>query len=168
MSMLASTIFGCMYVLWSVYIDSVSRSGDPIYSIISETVLWVVFYIFFVGFWKFYCVEWKKLSDRSFLRVVFERIWLPLVTVFLVTNTNHYESPEENYLFFLVGLALFLSLTDMGASIEIFVKGKFSNLNSTNRSILYSQYPPKLRSDLLPMDLIVNIMIVIMIIKKVT
>ena len=168
MSIFLAIIIGGIYIFYSVYSDGIARGGDPLYSVISETVLWIIFYILFVGVWKAYCVEWKRLTDRKLLRGLCERVWFPLVTVFLVTSTDYYVKFDGISFSLLLGFALFLSLVDVGASIERFVVNKFLNLNPINQTILYSQYPPKCRSDLLPMDLIVNIMTAIMTIKKIT
>lgn len=168
MSLFIAIIVGIAHVFLSVYGSSMSRGGDPIYSVLAETLLWFVFLVLFVAVWKYYCLEWKKLSSKSSIRVLLDKLFYPAISVVLIGGSSHYSSNFLEGLVVASGITLLFALIDIDSSIGRSVATIFSDLNVTNRKMLYSRYPPKSRADILPMDLIVNIWIIVMIIKKVT
>ena len=161
-------IVGAAHVFLSVYGGGMSRGGDPIYSVLAETLLWFVFLVLFVAVWKYYCLEWKKLSSKSSIRILLDRLFYPAITVILIGSQSHFSSPSLEGLAITSGVILFFALIDIDSSIGRSVANIFSDLNVMNRKMLYSRYPPKSRADILPMDLIVNIWIIVMIVKKAT
>ncbi len=167
MSLLFLFLFGLSYLILSTNNENLIHENIPFYSVVAESILWVIFLFLFVAVWKFYCVEWKKLSHSSVLQAIFDKLWFPFVTVFLVTNSSYYNSSIPKYSVVISGVALFIALIDVDSSIKKAVENIFCNVNINNQRMLYSHYPPLSRADLLPMDLLINIGVVIMIIKKI-
>jgi hypothetical protein len=168
MLFILAILVGVLHVGYTVYQKSVSRGGDPIYSVLAESLLWFAFLVLFVAVWKFYCKEWSRLSDQSVLRVVAERIWAPLIAVFLITEPQYYLPGKTVIGVVVSGLALFVVLMDWGGSIRNTVERVFTGIHVMDNRILYSNFPPRKRSDLFPMDAIVNVATIIMILKKLT
>jgi len=115
---------------------------------------------------KVYAKEWGLVSDKSIIKMLFERIWLPFLTVYIFSKSEHLflESTGNNILIIL----LILSLSDFDNSFSRFVRRKFSDVNEINRKLCYSVYPPKNRADIFPMDLIFMTLSIGILIKKLT
>lgn len=115
---------------------------------------------------KIYSREWGLVKKKSNLKIIFERIWLPLLTVYIFSKNDFLftESVFENLLIIL----LIISLADIDNSISRFVDTKFSDVNEVNRKICYLKYPPRDRVDIFPMEIIFHILSIVILIKKLT
>jgi hypothetical protein len=169
MSIVALLSAGTIYIVISLYIDLVQNNDLPFYSYIAESILVISFAGLFVTSWKFYCAEWKQLSGKTIIQLFFEKVFFPLVTVFLVTPKMILDNiGQPDILILITGLLFIITLADIDSSIGKTVYNKFRKMNATNRRILYSAYPPRTRGDLLPLDAIIFIIIFVMIIRKLT
>lgn len=166
MSLIVSLAFAAIVIVSSTYRRSLEMGGEPIYAIVAESALWFFFFISFVAVWQFYCGEWKKLSPHSIPQAAFQRLIFPMATVLLIIHPHHFISNGSPWFLALSTALLIVSLADFDSSIKLAVGKAFSNLNATNKRVLYSNYPPVSRADIFPMDLIVNLATALMIAKK--
>lgn len=169
MSLILIFIAGIGYIVRSLYIDLMIHGDIPYYSYLAKSILVIAFAVFFVISWKFYCTEWRRLSGGAVIEALFEKILFPLITIYLVTPKgliNGAEQIDSVMVFF--GILFFISAVDVDSSIARIVHKKFQNMNATNRKYLYSTYPPRVRGDILPLELIVLLMTIVMIIRKLT
>ncbi len=167
MSLILSLLSGIGHIGYLVFRQSSDRGGDPIYSVVAEALLWFAFLVLFVAVWKFYCLQWKQLADQSILRVITEKVWMPFVTLFLVTDPRYFFSEKMELEIVMTGVVLLIALMDWDQSILRTVKGVLANRPAMDQRLLYSNYPPRKRSDMLPMDVLINTVVFFMIIKKI-
>lgn len=168
MGIFVAIFLGALHVGCTVFQKSADRGGDPVYSVLAEALLWFAFLILFVLAWKFYCAQWRRLSDRSILRIVTEKLWVPFIAVFLITEPRYYLAGKIELEVVATGVALLIALVDWDQSIRRAAESVFAGNYFADRRFLYSQYPPQKRGDLLPMDILINIATFAIIIKKIT
>jgi hypothetical protein len=127
----------------------------------------VAFAICYIISWKYYCTEWRNISDKSLLRVLLEKVVFPLLTIYLVTPKRLLGGVEElDSLLVFLGFLFYLSAVDVDSSISRVVYNQFKNMNALNRKYLYSTFPPRGRSDIYPFDFIIFLFTSFMVLRK--
>jgi len=169
MWIIATILSAVAHVGYVVFRESADRGGSPIYTSLAETLLRLVFLALFYALWKFYCDQWQRMSNRSTMRLVVEKIWVPFISVFLVTEPHYFLSERHDAGAVVTGVVLFIALMDWGQSIHRVIVSIAERHDAvSNARKLYSCYPPRTRGDLLPMDLFFHIGTIVMLLKKIT
>ena len=138
------------------------------FSIFAEAVLWFLFAVAFYAPWKTYCIEWTKVTGRTIASRVVEHLLVPAIVVALLLDSRLTEELHAQITMKLLVIGLFMSLMDLDGSIRGMVSRLFPEPNETNRRFCYLQYPPKMRSDLLPMDFLLYGLTAMLFIRKLT
>lgn len=124
----------------------------------------VIIFITFGGL-KWYCNQWKKISGESWALLVYEKIYIPFIIVaipFIYTYFGKVSVRNVSIFDVLLAMSLFFILADPYGFVGKYVEERrFFNTYENSENILFLSFPPKSRIDILPIDILYNLLIFI-------
>lgn len=123
----------------------------------------------FVGC-KLYCVEWERIlikmkKTSSVTLIIYESIILPLSITLIIIGEANVDIASSKFFFFGV-IALFVILSDLPRFTHNFLMLSYRGPSELEAKKLFLRYPPNSRSDLLPMDVLLNFVLAFFLYKR--
>jgi len=112
--------------------------------------------VYFVG--KLYCSYWLKLSGKSRIRPLVETAAVPLVTIAAVPGLGR-AWEGKHWAILSVYVLLLVVLMDLPKAYRATISTWFPEPKPGDR-VLFLQFPPRERVDLLPMDIVLAALVV--------
>jgi len=133
----------------SVFSDPAQKDDLVIARLALAAILsFIVSFVYLVG--KLYCSYWLKLSGKSKILQLVETVIIPFVATAMVPGLSRaLESRQWTKLS--VFILLFVVLMDLPRAYRVAIAHWFPESKFGDR-ILFLEFPPKERVDLLPMD----------------
>jgi len=141
----------------SVFSDPIQKDDLVITRLALAAILsFAISFAYFIG--KLYCSYWLKLSGKSKILQLVETLIVPLVPTAMVPGLSRaWEGRQWTKLS--VFILLFVVLMDLTRAYRAAIAHWFPEPKFGDR-ILFLQFPPKDRVDMLPMDIALAALIV--------
>jgi len=149
---LAASVVGFIFLACatSVFSDPAQKDDLVIARLgLAAILTGVISLVYFLG--KLYCSYWLKLSGKSKILPFMETAVVPFVTTAIIPGLSRaWEGKQWTRLS--VYLLLFAVLMDLPRAYRATIESWFPELRPGDR-ILFLQFPPRARIDMLPMDI---------------
>jgi hypothetical protein len=133
--------------------------GEIVASVVPGGVVFL--YLIFIasyGVGKIYCIEWSKISkNKSGLGLfVYEKFLFPFALVLFFVGKTPFLFIEGKPAYLILVILFFVFLGDWAGSIKEIIQKWYHGISELEARKLFINYPPASRIDMLPLDFLLN------------